>query len=152
MTKAQMAVETAVAMLLEGKSPTLSEVVKSMKERGVTVDTSTVSRALARLREPGWNERSWNPTQQMPQLRIQQACNVAPFRIEKMTTTIMPAWIKEKTPEGVLCIPGSQPQKDSKPTLIPNEDIQSVTESEHQQDGLRFAIIILKTQPPGGTN
>jgi hypothetical protein len=61
-------------------------------------------------------------------------------------TTIMPAWIKERTPEGVLCIPGSQPSADSKPTLIPNEDIESVTESEHEQNGLRFGIIVLKTK------
>jgi hypothetical protein len=57
--------------------------------------------------------------------------------------TIMPAWIKEKTPEGVLCLPGSQPRTDAELTLIPNKDIESVTESEHEQNGLRFAIIVL---------
>ena len=66
-------------------------------------------------------------------------------------TTIMPVWIKKKTPEGVLCIPGSQPQKDSKPTLIPNENIESVTESEYDMDEFRFAIIMLKVRVPEKT-
>lgn len=59
-------------------------------------------------------------------------------------TTIMPAWIKEKTPEGILCIPGSQPQKDTPPVLVPTERIENVTESEHEVDGFRFAILTLR--------
>lgn len=59
-------------------------------------------------------------------------------------TTIVPAWVKERTEKGVLAILGSEPPADAKATFVPSEQIQSVVESEHEANGLRFAVIILR--------
>jgi hypothetical protein len=58
----------------------------------------------------------------------------------------MPAWIKERREDGVLAILGSEPPVDAEPQFIPIEKIENVIESEHEVNGLRFAIIVMRDE------
>jgi hypothetical protein len=62
-------------------------------------------------------------------------------------SVIVPAWVKERTEKGVLAILGSEPPADAVPTFVPSESIESIVESEHEVNGLRFAVIVLRDKP-----
>lgn len=57
---------------------------------------------------------------------------------------IVPAWIKERREDGVLAILGSEPPADAVARFVPNDAIESVVESEHEVNGLRFGILVLR--------
>ena len=59
-------------------------------------------------------------------------------------SVIVPAWVKERTESGVLAILGSEPPADAVLTFVPSEIIESIVESEHEVNGLRFAVIVLR--------
>lgn len=60
--------------------------------------------------------------------------------------TLMPVWIKERRDDGLLALLGSEPPADAEPQFIPIERIVRVIESEHEVDGLRFAIVVLRDE------
>lgn len=57
---------------------------------------------------------------------------------------IVPAWIRSSDEKGTWCILGSQPSLESKEQWIPKENIEKITLSEHQVNGLTFGIIVIK--------
>lgn len=59
-------------------------------------------------------------------------------------TTIMPAWIKEQSERGVVAILGSEPPTDAIPQFVPRSSIERVVVSEHEINGMRFGILILR--------
>jgi hypothetical protein len=61
-----------------------------------------------------------------------------------MSITIMPAWIKSQSDEGVVCVLGSQPAVDAQEVTIPSKDVESVSLSDAPPDasGRRFGVIV----------
>lgn len=61
-----------------------------------------------------------------------------------MSITIMPAWIKSQSEEGVVCVLGSQPAADAQDVVIPSKDVESVSLSDAPPDanGRRFGVIV----------
>ncbi len=65
-----------------------------------------------------------------------------------MSITIMPAWIRSQSDEGVVCVVGSQPAADAQEVTIPSKDVQSVSLSDGPLDahGRRFGVIVYNTK------
>jgi hypothetical protein len=61
-----------------------------------------------------------------------------------MSITIMPAWIKSQSEEGVVCVLGSEPAEDAQEVTIPSKDVESVSFSDAPLDanGRRFGVIV----------
>jgi hypothetical protein len=61
-----------------------------------------------------------------------------------MSITIMPAWIKSQSDDGVVCVLGSQPAADAQEVTIPSKDVESVSLSDGPLDahGRRFGVIV----------
>lgn len=61
-----------------------------------------------------------------------------------MTITIMPAWIKSQSEEGVVCVLGSEPAADAQEVTISSNDVESVSFSDAPLDsqGRRFGVIV----------
>lgn len=59
-------------------------------------------------------------------------------------STIVPAWIKERREDGIVAILGSEPPADAQPRFIPAAAVESVVESEHEVNGLRFGVLVLR--------
>lgn len=57
---------------------------------------------------------------------------------------IVPAWIKERREDGIVAILGSEPPADAQPRFIPADAVESVVESEHEVNGLRFGVLVLR--------
>lgn len=65
-----------------------------------------------------------------------------------MSITIMPAWIKSQSDEGVVCVLGSQPAADAQEVTISSNDVESVSFSDAPLDahGRRFGVIVYNTK------
>ena len=61
-------------------------------------------------------------------------------------SVIVPAWIKERREDGIVAILGSEPPADAQPRFIPAAAVESVVESEHEVNGMRFGVLVLRNE------
>jgi hypothetical protein len=63
-------------------------------------------------------------------------------------SVIVPAWIRERNEQGVWAVLGSEPPPDSPERFISADRVESVVESEHEANGRRFGVIVIKGDLP----
>jgi hypothetical protein len=59
-------------------------------------------------------------------------------------TTIIPAWIREHNKDGVWAILGSEPPADATDEFIEAGRLESVVASDHEANGRKFGVIVMK--------